>query len=126
MATDLKSNSHSDAHHQTHSVTIGTRSSQLALVQTESVGQALQQAWPGQQYAVHSMRTLGDRDKVTPLPDFNAKSLWTHDLEMLLLDGTLDMIVHSLKGTYLYNLSNPVQPPLETTFYFVFQSTIHF
>ena len=99
---DSNSKSHSlprsDSQSSSHPVAIGTRSSALALVQTESVEKALKQAWPDKQYAVHSMKTLGDRDKVTPLPNFNAKSLWTRDLEVLLLDGTLDIIVHSLKG----------------------------
>ncbi|KAL9096999.1 MAG: hypothetical protein Q9165_000963 [Trypethelium subeluteriae] len=90
-------NPQSDSGVSTRKVTIGTRSSVLALVQTDEVEKALKQAWPDQHYAVHSMKTLGDRDKVTPLPEFNAKSLWTKDLEVLLLDGTLDMIVHSLK-----------------------------
>ncbi|KAL9073515.1 MAG: hypothetical protein Q9157_004720, partial [Trypethelium eluteriae] len=71
----------SDTGPSTQKVTIGTRSSVLALVQTNEVENALKQAWPDQHYAVHSMKTLGDRDKVTPLPEFNAKSLWTKDLE---------------------------------------------
>ncbi|KAI9667566.1 MAG: porphobilinogen deaminase [Bathelium mastoideum] len=97
MAAAPESASAADSSSTSHTITIGTRSSWLALVQTDSIEKALKQAWPNQQFAVHSMKTLGDRDKVTPLPDFNAKSLWTRDLEVLLLDGTLDMIVHSLK-----------------------------
>ncbi|KAA6408713.1 MAG: Porphobilinogen deaminase [Lasallia pustulata] len=43
------------------------------------------------------MATLGDKNQSTALHAFNAKALWTHELEALLLDGTLDLIVHSLK-----------------------------
>ena len=43
------------------------------------------------------MSTLGDQNQSTALHAFNAKSLWTDELEALLLDGTLDLIVHSLK-----------------------------
>jgi hydroxymethylbilane synthase len=79
-------------------VTLGTRSSLLALVQANSVEKSLKEAWPKQQYAIHSMKTLGDRDKVTALYNFGGKSLWTRDLEVLLMDKQLDMIVHCLKG----------------------------
>ena len=43
------------------------------------------------------MSTIGDKDKITALHQFNAKSLWTHELEAMLLTGELDLIVHSLK-----------------------------
>lgn len=43
------------------------------------------------------MDPLGDRDKTTALHAFNAKSLWTSELEALLEASELDLIVHSLK-----------------------------
>lgn len=43
------------------------------------------------------MATMGDKNQVTALHDFGAKSLWTHELEAQLLDGTLDLVVHCLK-----------------------------
>lgn len=43
------------------------------------------------------MKTAGDKNLTTALHDFGAKSLWTYELEALLLDGRLDLIVHSLK-----------------------------
>ena len=43
------------------------------------------------------MDPLGDRDKTTALHAFNAKSLWTSELEALLEAHKLDLIVHSLK-----------------------------
>jgi hypothetical protein len=49
-------------------------------------------------YEVHAMRTAGDKNQATALPDFGAKSLWTHELEALLLQRRLDLVVHSLKG----------------------------
>jgi hydroxymethylbilane synthase len=36
-------------------------------------------------------------NKVTPLYQFDAKALWTRELEVALLEGEIDMIVHSLK-----------------------------
>ena len=40
---------------------------------------------------------LGDTDKTTALYAMNAKSLWTHELEVSLLAGGLDVLVHCLK-----------------------------
>lgn len=79
-------------------VTIGTRRSKLARVQTDLVLAALQKEYPSYTFKIHAMDPLGDRDKITALYSFNAKSLWTHELEALLEVGELDLIVHSLKG----------------------------
>ena len=82
---------------QKSTITIGTRRSQLARLQTDIVVAALQAAHPEHTYKIHAMDPLGDRDKTTALYQFNAKSLWTSELEALLSAGTLDLIVHSLK-----------------------------
>lgn len=79
-------------------ITVGTRRSALARVQCDHVIAALNGAYPDHDYKVHAIDPLGDRDKRTALYEFNAKSLWTHELEELLLDRTLDAVVHSLKG----------------------------
>ncbi|KAI9678694.1 MAG: porphobilinogen deaminase [Caeruleum heppii] len=81
----------------TTTINIGTRKSVLALKQTDIVHQALQRSWPDLHYEIHAMSTMGDKNQVTPLHDFGAKSLWTHELEAGLLKGELDMVVHSLK-----------------------------
>ena len=83
---------------QKQAITIGTRRSILARIQTDIVVNKLKELFPKNEYKIHAMDPLGDRDKVTALPAFNAKSLWTHELEELLLSGELDLIVHSLKG----------------------------
>jgi hypothetical protein len=80
-------------------VKIGTRKSMLARVQTDIVCKELRKAWPDRQYEIHAMSTMGDNNQTTALHEFNAKALWTHELEALLDKGELDLIVHSLKGT---------------------------
>ena len=45
------------------------------------------------------MTTTGDNNLNKPLHSFGAKSLWTRELEELMLVGEVDLIVHSLKGT---------------------------
>ena len=82
---------------QPTTITIGTRRSQLARLQTDIVVAALRSAHPEHTYAIHALDPLGDRDKTTALHAFNAKALWTSELEALLAAGELDLIVHSLK-----------------------------
>ncbi|KAF3928969.1 hypothetical protein AA313_de0210425 [Arthrobotrys entomopaga] len=76
---------------------IGTRSSRLAMVQTNIVRDALLALHPTATFEITSMKTMGDKDKVTALHSFGAKSLWTLELEALLLEKHVDLIVHSLK-----------------------------
>jgi hydroxymethylbilane synthase len=57
----------------------------------------LKKAHPETQYEIHAMATMGDKNQVTALHEFGAKSLWTHELEAQLLEGKLDLIVHCLK-----------------------------
>ncbi|KAF2453638.1 porphobilinogen deaminase [Lineolata rhizophorae] len=78
-------------------IRVGTRRSDLARIQTDIVVRALMEAFPDRQCEVHAMATMGDKNQVTALHDFGAKSLWTHELEAALAQGQLDLIVHSLK-----------------------------
>ncbi|KAH2984517.1 hypothetical protein KXV72_005550 [Aspergillus fumigatus] len=76
---------------------IGTRRSNLAMVQTEGIRDRLQKIGPDRTYEIEALRTAGDRDQLTALYDFGAKSLWTTELEEKLTSGELDVIVHCLK-----------------------------
>ncbi|KAL4893780.1 porphobilinogen deaminase, dipyromethane cofactor binding domain-containing protein [Aspergillus ambiguus] len=78
-------------------IRIGTRRSNLAIIQAEGIRDRLQKTAPEQAYEICAIRTLGDRDKQTALYNFGAKSLWTSDLEEKLVAGELDVIVHCLK-----------------------------
>ncbi|GAA5832722.1 hypothetical protein JCM11251_005736 [Rhodosporidiobolus azoricus] len=77
--------------------TLGTRNSKLAMVQTEIVRRELEQRWPGCEIRIFGMTTLGDNVQTQPLYSFGGKALWTKELEVCLLDGSVDAIVHSLK-----------------------------
>lgn len=84
-------------------IRMGTRRSALARMQTTITERALKEAWPQLTYETVAIDTnLGDADKKTALHEMNAKNLWTHELEVLLDAGKLDLIVHSLKGSYLF------------------------
>lgn len=79
---------------------IGTRKSNLAIIQAEGIRDSLQKIAPGRSFEIEALRTLGDKDQKTALYNFGAKSLWTTELEELLNSGRLDVVVHCLKGKF--------------------------
>lgn len=76
---------------------VGTRRSKLARIQTGDIVATLRQVWPEHRFEVHAMATAGDNNQQTALHKFYGKVLLTENLEVLLQDGRLDFIVHSLK-----------------------------
>jgi len=80
-------------------VTLGTRASKLARAQTDGVVELLAAAWPGLACDVRPFVTQGDRTQASgePLPEIGGKGLFTLELERALLDGEIDVAVHSLK-----------------------------
>lgn len=76
---------------------LGTRTSQLALWQTNHVIAQLQQQWPNLQCEVVHLVTQGDRRLDRPLPEIGGKGLFTAELEDALRCGEIDLAVHSLK-----------------------------
>ncbi|KAL7901640.1 porphobilinogen deaminase, dipyromethane cofactor binding domain-containing protein [Trichoderma sp. SZMC 28014] len=76
---------------------IGTRRSNLAVVQAEGIRDSLRKVAPGRAFEIESLHTLGDKDKSTELYKFGAKGLWTAELEEKLTSGQLDVVVHCLK-----------------------------
>lgn len=75
---------------------LGTRRSPLALAQSSQVAAALEASRPGLQITLVPITTRGDREK-GPLAPLGGKGLFTEELERGLLDGSLDLAVHSLK-----------------------------
>jgi hydroxymethylbilane synthase len=76
---------------------IGTRTSTLAVRQTERVIRLLQNAWPELRCHTTPFVTTGDRAIDQPLPEIGGKGLFTAELEKALLSGEIDLAVHSLK-----------------------------
>lgn len=79
------------------SVIIGTRDSELALVQTHWVQQELQQAHPDYAIEVLQMKTQGDKILDVALAKIGDKGLFTKELEAAMLTGRTQLAVHSLK-----------------------------
>ncbi|BFZ14629.1 hypothetical protein BsWGS_17668 [Bradybaena similaris] len=78
-------------------VRVGTRKSQLALIQTRSVIEKLKTLDPNLKFETVPMTTLGDRILDSALSKIGEKSLFTKDLETALLKHQVDFVVHSLK-----------------------------
>jgi hydroxymethylbilane synthase len=75
---------------------LGTRKSALALAQSGQVARALEALHPGLTVELVPIVTSGD---IMPgdLSEIGGKGLFTRELERGLLDGSLDLAVHSLK-----------------------------
>lgn len=78
-------------------IRVGSRKSELALIQTNYVINQLKVLYPNINFEIVSMTTMGDRILDKPLPKIGEKSLFTKDLEVALLSNNVDFIVHSLK-----------------------------
>lgn len=78
-------------------IRIGSRKSQLALVQTYWVQEQLQKAFPDLTFEVHTMSTQGDKILDVALAKIGDKGLFTKELEVGMLNQEIDFAVHSLK-----------------------------
>jgi hydroxymethylbilane synthase len=80
-------------------VTLGTRASALARAQTELVAALVAAASPNVALSTRVLSTAGDRTQESgePLPEIGGKGLFTAELERALLEGEIDVAVHSLK-----------------------------
>jgi len=78
-------------------VRIGTRKSELALVQTYWVKAELEKYFPDIQFEVEKMSTQGDKILDVPLAKIGDKGLFTKELEVGMLNNQTDFAVHSLK-----------------------------
>ncbi|XP_018574436.1 uncharacterized protein LOC108913368 [Anoplophora glabripennis] len=80
-----------------HKIRVGSRKSELALIQTKHVISLLKELNPEKEFEIVTMITLGDKVLDIPLPKIGEKSLFTKELELALVTGSVDFVVHSLK-----------------------------
>ncbi|XP_026195012.1 porphobilinogen deaminase isoform X2 [Anabas testudineus] len=78
-------------------IRIGTRKSQLARIQTDSVAEKLKELYPDIHLEIVAMSTTGDKILDTALSKIGEKSLFTKELENALDRNEVDLVVHSLK-----------------------------
>ncbi|XP_077312950.1 porphobilinogen deaminase isoform X2 [Lithobates pipiens] len=78
-------------------IRVGTRKSQLARIQTDSVVEMLSQKFANVKFEIVAMSTTGDNILDTALSKIGEKSLFTKELEHALERNEVDLVVHSLK-----------------------------
>jgi hydroxymethylbilane synthase len=74
---------------------IGTRGSRLALTQAERAVEGLRR--PGVEVALVPITTAGDKDRTKPFGQIGTRGVFVKELEEALLDGRIDVAVHSAK-----------------------------
>lgn len=82
-------------------LTLGTRGSPLALAQTHETRDRLAAAWPELAeegaIAIQVIQTTGDLVQNRALSEIGGKGLFTKELDESMLDGRIDLAVHSMK-----------------------------
>ena len=76
---------------------IGTRGSLLARTQTGMVVEQLRAANPDVEIETHIIQTTGDVQRSVPFAQVGTKGMFVKEIEQALLDGSIDVGVHSLK-----------------------------
>ncbi|WHH59212.1 hydroxymethylbilane synthase [Petroclostridium sp. X23] len=78
-------------------VVLGSRGSDLALKQTEWVIAKLKEVFPEIECKIKIIKTKGDKILDVTLDKIGGKGLFVKEIEHELLQGTIDMAVHSMK-----------------------------
>ncbi|WP_230530488.1 hydroxymethylbilane synthase [Microvirga roseola] len=78
---------------------IGTRGSPLALAQARETQDrvSIAHGWPVEQLPLSIIKTTGDAIQDRPLSEAGGKGLFTKELDIALLEGFIDLAVHSAK-----------------------------
>lgn len=78
---------------------IGTRGSPLALAQAHETRARLMQAWdlPEAAFVIVVIKVTGDQIQDRALREIGGKGLFTREIEEALLEGQIDIAVHSMK-----------------------------
>lgn len=78
-------------------LTIGTRASELALIQAQIVKGKLQRRFPRTRFAIKTFKCTGDKILHCSLVKIGGKGLFIKELEEKLLTGEIDLAIHSMK-----------------------------
>src|SRR5437899_1620628 len=76
---------------------LGTRGSTLALWQANHIADRLRAAVPDIVLELVEIETAGDQVRDVPLPQIGGEGVFTKAIQQALLDGRVDVAVHSLK-----------------------------
>jgi len=91
-----------------NSLKLGTRGSALALWQANWVKSELERRFPDVTVDLEKIKTTGDKILDVPLAKIGGKGLFTKEIDEAMLDGRIDIAVHSLKDVP-YQLPDGIQ-----------------
>jgi hydroxymethylbilane synthase len=74
---------------------VGSRGSRLALTQAEAAAARLRR--PGVEIALVPITTAGDKNRSKPFGEIGSRGVFVKEIEEALLDGRIDVAVHSAK-----------------------------
>ncbi len=80
-----------------NTVKIGTRGSALALVQAKMTAKKIENADTSVKAELIIVKTQGDKNQTSPLDTFGGKAVFVDEFEQMLLNGEIDIAVHSAK-----------------------------
>ncbi len=100
------------------SIVVGSRGSKLALIQAESVVAKIRETNQDIEVSISQIVTKGDRNRHVHLDQMASIGVFVKELEEALLDGRIDLAVHSLKdmpteipsGLYLAAVAERLDP----------------
>ncbi len=78
-------------------IRVGSRESELAQAQARHIMALLKKAFPKIESSLTTFKTTGDLNQESKLSEMGEKGLFTKELEVALLENTIDLAVHSLK-----------------------------
>lgn len=78
-------------------ITVGTRGSNLALIQTNLIIKQLKEKNPDVEFEIKVIKTKGDIVLDVPLHKMNDKGIFTKEIEHDLLNHEIDLAIHSMK-----------------------------
>jgi len=99
-------------------IIVGSRGSKLALIQAESVAAKIRETNPDIEVSISQIVTKGDRNRHVQLEQMVGIGVFVKELEEALLDGRINLAVHSLKdlptqipsGLYLAAVTERLDP----------------
>lgn len=78
-------------------IVIGSRGSNLAIIQSEIVISELQKFYPEMKFKIKTIKTKGDKVLDVPLNKVGDKGLFINEIETALINKEIDLAVHSMK-----------------------------
>jgi hydroxymethylbilane synthase len=78
-------------------LTVGTRGSKLALIQTNRTLAQIKRACPEVDFKIKVIKTIGDKEHGKPLFTIDSKGIFEKEIDQQVVAGNVDFAVHSLK-----------------------------